>query len=594
MAKVVLYFLVLCAVLVCQSRANPIDAKAFVATEFLVLHNNDMHSRFEQTNVNGGKCLPEDADSNKCYGGFARVAHEVRRFREDATKGGTPVIYLNAGDTYTGTPWFTVFKDNISAAFLNKLQPDAISLGNHEFDEKIEGLLPFLNKVEFPVVTCNLDLSKAPEMSRTKHLKNSTVLEVNGTKVGVIGYLTPDTKFLITPNTLEFKDEIESINEEAAKLKAQGINILIALGHSGYQTDQKIAANCPEIDVVIGGHSHSFLYSGKEPDAEHSEGPYPTVVKQKSGKEVPVVQAYAYTKYLGKLHLQFDKDGNLIEFDGTPILLDASVQREKDVLELLEVYRPNITNLENTIVGHTKVQLDGRSTVCRSVECNLGNLVADSMIYARVAEDQGGAYWTDAPIAIMNGGGIRSGIDKRSDGSITENDVLSVLPFKNKLFVVNISGKRLRDTLELSAIKRTKDSSGGFLQFSGLHVVYDYHNEEGSRVVSVEVRCGECEMPDYEPLNDSKTYKIISTEFLVNGGDQHSLVENGTEPILMKWGDKEALVEYLKHRDFIYPELEGRIEVIESTSPGSGASETRSFICLTLASLVMFFLRSIQ
>lgn len=590
MTKVILHFLVLCIGLMCQSRANPIDGKAFVATEFLVLHNNDMHARFEQTNVNGGKCLKEDADSNKCYGGFARVAHEVRKYREEATKGGTSVIYLNAGDTYTGTPWFTIFKDNISAAFLNKLQPDAISLGNHEFDEKIEGLLPFLEKVDFPVVTCNLDVSKAPEMNTAKNLMNSTVLEVNGTQVGVIGYLTPDTKFLITPNTLEFKDEVECINEEAAKLKAQGINILIALGHSGYQTDQKIAANCPEIDLVIGGHSHSFLYSGKEPDVEHSEGPYPTIVKQKSGKEVPVVQAYAYTKYLGKLHLQFDKDGNLIEFDGTPILLNAAVQRERDVQDLLEVYRPNITNLENTIVGHTKVQLNGRSMACRSEECNLGNLVADSMIYARVVEDQGGDFWTDAPIAIINGGGIRAGIDKRSDGSITENDVLSVLPFKNKLYVISISGKQIRKTLELSATKRTKDSNGGFLQFSGLHVIYDYHNEEGNRVISVEVRCGKCEVPDYESLDDSKTYNIISSEFLVNGGDEHNLVENGSVPLLMKWSDKEALVEYLKHRDFIYPELQGRINVIETGT--SGATDTRSFIYLSLASVVMFFLRS--
>lgn len=82
------------------------------------------------------------------------------------------------------------------------------------------------------------------------------------------------------------------------------------------------------------------------------------------------------------------------------------MQRERDVQDLLEVYRPNITNLENTIVGHTKVQLNGRSMACRSEECNLGNLVADSMIYARVVEDQGGDFWTDAPIAIINGGGI--------------------------------------------------------------------------------------------------------------------------------------------------------------------------------------------
>ncbi|CAD7012933.1 unnamed protein product [Ceratitis capitata] len=448
--------------------------------------------------------------------------------------------------------------------------------------------MPFLENVNFPVLTCNLDLSKVPEMSAAKHLMNSTVLTVNGTKVGVIGYLTPDTKFLITPNTLEFKDEIECINEEASKMKAEGINIIIALGHSGYQRDQEIAASCPEVDVVIGGHSHSFLYTGTEPDVERSEGPYPTVVKQKSGKEVPVVQAYAYTKYLGKLHLQFDKDGNLIEFDGTPILLNASVERESDVLALLEVYRKNITDLENSIVGHTKVQLEGRSTVCRSVECNLGNLIADSMIYARVVEDQGGAFWTDAPIAIVNGGGIRSGIDKRSDGSITETDVLSVLPFGNDLYVVRTSGKQLRSSLELSATKRTKDSSGGFLQFSGLRVTYDYHNEQGNRVTSVEVRCGQCEVPDYEPLDESKTYNIIITQFLKDGGDEHNFVENGTVPVLMKWKDKEALVEYLKHRDYVYPELEGRIAVIESTN--SGASVMVSIKYLTLASTLVFLL----
>ncbi|XP_053966570.1 protein 5NUC-like [Anastrepha ludens] len=592
MTKIVLCLLVTYATLLSQSRANPIDKKAFVATEFIVLHNNDMHARFEQTNVNGGKCLESDANSNKCYGGFARVAYEVRKYRKEAADGGKPVLYLNAGDTYTGTSWFAVFKDNISAAFLNKLQPDAISLGNHEFDEKVAGLVPFLKNVQFPVVTCNLDLSKVPEMSAAEHLMNSTVFEINGTKVGVIGYLTPDTKYLITPNTLEFMDEIESINEEAAKLKAQGINIIIALGHSGYQRDQQIAANCPEIDVVIGGHSHSFLYTGTEPDAERSEGPYPTVVTQKSGKEVPVVQAYAYTKYLGKLHLQFDKEGNLIEFDGAPILLNASVPREDDVLQLLEVYRPNISDLENSIVGHTKVKLEGSSSVCRRFECNLGNFIADSLVYARVVEDQGGTYWTDAPIAIINSGGIRAGVDKRSDGSITENDILSVLPFKNNLYVIRISGKKLRSTLELSATKRTKDSSGGFLQFSGFRVTYDYRNEEGNRVTAVEVRCAECDVPDYEPLDDSKEYSIITTEFLKDGGDNHDLIENGTVPISMKWYDQEAVVEYLKHRDFIYPELEGRIVIIESSN--SGTTAVRSLIWLTLVSSMMFFIRSLH
>lgn len=86
-------------------------------------------------------------------------------------------------------------------------------------------------------------------------------------------------------------------------MKKNGVKIIIALGHSGYEVDQEIAKNCPLVDAVIGGHSNTFLYTGDAPDAEKVDGPYPTVVKQASGKEVPVVQAYAYTKYLGELKL---------------------------------------------------------------------------------------------------------------------------------------------------------------------------------------------------------------------------------------------------------------------------------------------------
>jgi 2',3'-cyclic-nucleotide 2'-phosphodiesterase (5'-nucleotidase family) len=94
--------------------------------KMIILHNNDMHARFEQTGVLSNKCTKKDADNNKCYGGFARVAHEVRRFRKEAADGKIPpVLYLNAGDTYTGTPWFTLYKDKIAAEFLKILKPDA-------------------------------------------------------------------------------------------------------------------------------------------------------------------------------------------------------------------------------------------------------------------------------------------------------------------------------------------------------------------------------------------------------------------------------------------------------------------------------------
>lgn len=93
--------------------------------EFVIAHNNDMHSRFEQTGKYSNACTEEEARANKCYGGFARVSTVLKKLRTDAQNGGPSVLYLNAGDTYTGTPWFTLFKDKITADFLNILKPDA-------------------------------------------------------------------------------------------------------------------------------------------------------------------------------------------------------------------------------------------------------------------------------------------------------------------------------------------------------------------------------------------------------------------------------------------------------------------------------------
>ena len=117
-------------------------------------------------------------------------------------------------------------------------------------------------------------------------------------------------------------DEIESVNKEAKKLKAEGVKIIIALGHSGFTIDQKIAREVPDIDVVVGGHSNTFLFTGSDyPSIEKPVGPYPTIVKQPNGKKVPVVQAYAYSKYLGYLNLTFNNNGDLISYEGKPILL---------------------------------------------------------------------------------------------------------------------------------------------------------------------------------------------------------------------------------------------------------------------------------
>lgn len=97
--------------------------------DLILLHNNDMHAHFEQSDASTGKCQSNDAKANKCYGGFARVSHLIKTFRADAENGGPPVLYLNAGDTYAGTPWFSIFKHKISYEFMNILKPDAMVSG---------------------------------------------------------------------------------------------------------------------------------------------------------------------------------------------------------------------------------------------------------------------------------------------------------------------------------------------------------------------------------------------------------------------------------------------------------------------------------
>lgn len=140
---------------------------------------------------------------------------------------------------------------------------------------------------------------------------------------------------------------------------------------------------------------------------------------------------------------QFSADGKLTKFNGTPLLLDNHVPRDVDVLSVLEKYRADVESIKTDIVAETHVYLNGS---CRFVECNLGNFIADSMVYQR-AKLHTGAFWTDAAIALVQGGGVRQSV---SVGKITAYDMLSVLPFANKLVVVELNAEDMWSTFERS------------------------------------------------------------------------------------------------------------------------------------------------
>lgn len=295
------------------------------------------------------------------------------------------------------------------------------------------------------------------------------------------------------------------------------------------------------------------------PDIETAAGDYPTTVTQLNGKRVPIVQAYAYTKYLGKIHLEFNDAGDLVEIDGTPILLNKDIPREEDVLQMLEVYRPAILALENEIVGVTRVLLDGS---CRRTECNLGNFITDAMVDWHSLNYRSSSHWTDAPIGLLQGGGIRSSINHLSNnGEVTMEDAQTVLPFESKMEVIEITGKALLDALEHSVHRYTdNEQRGEFLQMSGMHVVFDMNKPSGQRVVDVKVLCSQCDVPEMENLSETKLYKIVMVDFLANGGDGFDMFK-GQSVEKSEILDITVFADYLRKKTPVYPSVEWRITI---------------------------------
>lgn len=298
------------------------------------------------------------------------------------------------------------------------------------------------------------------------------------------------------------------------------------------------------------------MYTGKAPNSEIAEGDYPTMVTQASGKRVPVVQAFWFTKYLGYLLLEFDDEGGLLSVDGAPILSDGSVPQDPEVLQLFEKYRPGIMDYESE-VGSTEVLLDGS---CRRNECNLGNLITDAMVEWYSSTSAQGNLLTDLSIALIVGGGIRASINAESNnGSITKGDAETVLPFGSKMEIMEVTGQTLLDALEHSVHRYTDgEKHGEFLQMSGIKVVYDMSRPPYQRVVDAKVLRTRCDYGECFNVNATKLYKIITQDFLSNGGDGYEMFKD--KPTMRTDAlDLDIFIQYLKKTSPVNPSIEGRI-----------------------------------
>ena len=510
---------------------------AFADYTLNILHINDWHSRIESNNKYESTCSAEDETEGKCFGGAARLVTAIAERREALE--GQNVLLLNGGDNFQGSLFYTTYKGAVEAEFLNLMKFDAMTVGNHEFDDGEEALVPFLDVIEFPVLSANVAASASSKVG--DRIKPSMVIEVGGEKIGIVGAVTNDTPEIASPGpNILIADDIRTITAEVEKLEAEGINKIIALTHVGYPRDKEMIAKIPGVDVVVGGHSHSLLSNTDE----KAEGPYPTMIDNPEGYKVPVTQAASYSKYLGEFSVTFDDNGVVKEAKGDPILLDSSITPDEAVLARIKELGAPIEELKTKLVSATTEDIDGSRETCRSGECEMGNLVADAML-DRV-DDQG------VTIAIQNGGGLRASIDS---GEITMGEVLNVLPFQNTLATFELKGSDVVAALE-NGVSQIEEGAGRFAQVAGLRYTFDKAAEPGSRITLVEVKKGD----GFEPIDPDATYMVATNNYMRGGGDGYSVFKSeGMNAYDYGPGLEQVVADYLAENNPYTPYTDGRV-----------------------------------
>ncbi|WP_096786678.1 bifunctional UDP-sugar hydrolase/5'-nucleotidase [Rhodobacter sp. CZR27] len=494
-----------------------------------ILHTNDFHDRFEPISKSDSTCAPEDNAAGECFGGIARLTTALSEARG---QGGTRLL-LDAGDQFQGSLFYTRYKGEAAAEFLNALSYDAMTVGNHEFDDGPAVLTDFARKLSAPLLMANADLTGEPDLR--EQVKKSVVVEKAGEKIGIVGLTPLDTAELASPGpNVIFTEPVQAAQAEVDRLTDEGVTKIVLLSHLGYEADKRIASTLRGVDVIVGGHSHTLLGNG----IEGAAGPYPTMV----GK-VAIVTAYAYGKYLGELNVTFDDAGELISAEGAPRLLDASVAEDAAALARVKELAAPLEEIRNREVATAAEEIDGTRESCRSGECEMGNLVAEAML-DRVRE-QG------IQIAIANGGGLRASIDA---GTVTMGEVLTVLPFQNTLSTFQVTGATVVEALE-NGVSQIEEVAGRFPQVAGLKYTFDPAAPSGSRVSEVMVMEG----GNWQPIDPARTYGVVSNNYVRQGGDGYAMFVDAANAYDYGPDLAEVTAEYLAARAPYAPAIDGRI-----------------------------------
>ncbi len=505
-----------------------------------ILHFNDFHARFEEINRFDSACSEKDSAADKCFGGIARLKTKLDERRAALDKEGQPNILAVAGDAFQGTLFYTRYKGRATASFFNSMNIDAFALGNHEFDDGPTGLAAFVGRAQFPILGGNVNVWAEPLLANK--IPGYKIVEKGGERIALIGIVTTDTANIASPGpNISFISNENYLKAIIPDIQAQGVNKIIVISHVGLPEDIQLAENVPGIDVIVGAHSHTLL-SNTDPKAT---APYPEIVRGPDNNLVAIVQAYAFSKYLGEIKVDFDADGNVTNASGEPHLLDASVKPDEVFAARVAGLAEPLNAEKNIVVASAATTIDGNRKSCRAVECEMGNLVSDAIL-ARV-KDQG------VTIAIQNGGGLRASIDI---GDITKGEVLTVLPFQNTLATFKLKGSDVIAALE-NGVSQVEDGKGRFPQVAGLRYAWDSSVEPlKGRIKQVQVMDGD----KWVDINPEETYGVVSNNFMRAGGDGYKVfAKNGMDAYDFGPNLEIVVMDYLKANSPYKAYTDGRI-----------------------------------
>ena len=515
--------------------AAPRLARAQAAQRLTILHTNDVHSRHEPVNRSGAACRAEDEASGACQGGSARLAAAIARERAAAERDGRRVLLLDAGDQFMGSLFYTHWRGEAERRVMAAIGYDAMAVGNHEFDHGPETIARFVRAAPFPVLAANLDTREEPALAGL--IRPWTMLSGN---IAVVGAVTAETTRISSPGPrLRFGAEAAAVAAAAAEARSAGARAVIALTHVGFAQDRAIAAAVPGLAAVVGGHSHTLL-SNSDPAAVAR---YPQPVTGPDGRAVPVVQAGANNRFLGRLDLDLDGEGRVVEARGDALPLRFADPRDPAIESLVAELAAPLAALRARVIGIAAAPLSNET--CRRDECALGNFVAEAMLEA--------ARPAGAEVALQNGGGLRAGFPA---GEITWGDLLTVLPFSNTLATLKLTGADLVAALE-NGFSAVESGAGRFPQVAGLRVVWDPSAPLGRRVVAVSVvgRDGTA-----RPLEEGRLYGVVTNNFLRQGGDGYTVLRDRAVDFYDSGPNLESVVEAaIAARGPVVPLTDGRI-----------------------------------